>query len=117
MPKVPSSKKRACGICGATRKLMKSECCDNWICNDEHKYKESCKRSHQKYSICGYHYFEKHPGKWQDCDKCKEDKVEDEFPIKESFYEKPPPKVRYNILNTSALWLKILHVSNLEYNI
>lgn len=93
MPKVPSSKKRACGICGETRKLKKSDCCDNWICNDEPKYKDSCSRAHRRESICGYHHSESHSGKWQDCEECKEEGVEDNYPIKESYYEKPPPKV------------------------
>lgn len=105
MSKTPS-KKKACGICGKTagknRKLMITECCDNWICDDELKYKESCARAHRRESICGYHHIESHPGKWQDCNQCKEDGVEDEFPINESFYEKPPPKVSILLMRSSC---------------
>ena len=41
--------------------LAKTNCCQNWICNDEHTYKlcdftlNSCMRNHAKYTICGYH--------------------------------------------------------------
>jgi len=27
-----------CGLCGKTKNLIKTECCGNWMCNDEHKY-------------------------------------------------------------------------------
>ncbi len=27
-----------CGLCGKTKKLTKTECCDQWICDDEDKY-------------------------------------------------------------------------------
>ena len=32
------TKAPACGLCGKTKKLTKTECCGNWICDDEHKY-------------------------------------------------------------------------------
>lgn len=67
-----------CGLCGKTENLIKTECCNNWICNDEHKYvlfsyaRNSCHRNHRRYTICGYHYIEKHSGRWQDCQICRE---------------------------------------------
>ena len=32
----------------------------------------SCARNHQRYTICGYHSGEGHPGRWQDCEPCRE---------------------------------------------
>jgi hypothetical protein len=66
-----------CGLCGKTKKLTKTECCDQWICDDEDKYvlfsyaTNSCYRNHRRYTLCGYHYSEGHPGDWRDCPKCR----------------------------------------------
>jgi DNA-directed RNA polymerase subunit RPC12/RpoP len=66
-----------CGLCGKTKKLTKTECCGQWICDDEGKYvlfsyaTNSCYRNHRRYTLCGYHYSEGHPGDWKDCPKCK----------------------------------------------
>jgi hypothetical protein len=66
-----------CGLCGKTKKLTKTECCDQWICDDEDKYvlfsyaTNSCYRNHRRYTLCGYHYSEGHPGDWKDCLKCR----------------------------------------------
>ncbi len=72
-------KKQACGLCGSTKKkLTKTPCCDNWICDDESDYvvfsyaRNSCYRNHCRYTLCSYHFVEEHSGKWQDCKKCKE---------------------------------------------
>ena len=52
---------------------MKTECCNKWICDDEHTYqlfsyaRNSCARNHRKYTICGFHFTESHKGKWQNC--------------------------------------------------
>lgn len=68
-----------CGLCGKSRKLKKTECCDQWICDDEDKYvmftyaRNSCSRNHRRYTLCGAHYAEDHKGKWQDCKTCRED--------------------------------------------
>jgi len=68
-----------CGLCGKTGKLTKTECCGQWICDDEDKYvlfsyaRNSCYRNHRRYTLCGYHYAEGHPGRWQDCPQCKDD--------------------------------------------
>jgi len=67
-----------CGLCGKTKNLTKTECCGTWICDDEHKYvmfsyaRNSCIRNHRRYTLCGYHHTEGHPGDWTDCPKCRE---------------------------------------------
>ena len=67
-----------CGLCGKTKNLTKTECCGQWICDDEHKYKlfsyarNSCYRNHSRYTLCGYHYNEGHEGDWKTCPKCRE---------------------------------------------
>ena len=66
-----------CGLCGKTKKLTKTECCGEWICDDEGKYvlfsyaTNSCLRNHRRYTLCGYHHTEDHPGDWKDCPKCR----------------------------------------------
>jgi ribosomal protein S27AE len=68
-----------CGLCGKTTNLTKTECCDQWICDDEDQYvlfsyaRSSCYRNHRSYTLCGHHYDEGHPGDWKDCPKCRED--------------------------------------------
>jgi hypothetical protein len=68
-----------CGLCGKTRKLTKTDCCGQWICDDEDRYvlfsyaHTSCHRNHDRYTLCSHHHNEEHPGKWQDCQKCRED--------------------------------------------
>lgn len=70
--------KPRCGLCGKTKNLTKTECCGNWICNDEHKYvlfsyaRNSCFRNHTRFTLCGFHHSEHHEGRWQDCPKCRE---------------------------------------------
>mgnify|MGYP000097261439 FL=1 len=67
-----------CGLCGKTENLTRTECCGNWICDDEHNYvlfsyaRNSCRRNHRRYTLCAYHYAEGHPGDWKDCAKCRE---------------------------------------------
>ncbi len=45
-----------CGLCGKTKNLTKTECCGQWICDDEHKYvlfsyaQNSCFRNHHRYT-------------------------------------------------------------------
>lgn len=69
--------KPRCGLCGKTRKLTRTECCDQWICDDEENYvlfsyaMNSCSRNHSRYTLCGFHYNEGHAGAWQDCKKCR----------------------------------------------
>jgi len=68
-----------CGLCGKTGNLTKTECCGQWICDDEDQYvlfsyaRNSCRRNHRRYTLCGYHYAEDHPGDWKTCPQCRED--------------------------------------------
>ncbi len=68
---------RACGLCGNTKNLTKTECCGNWICDDEQNYvmfsyvRNSCHRNHLRYTLCGFHHAEGHAGRWQDCAECR----------------------------------------------
>ena len=73
------SVKPKCGLCGKTTNLTKTECCGQWICVDEDQYvpfsyaRNSCYRNHRRYTLCGYHYTEGHPGDWKACSKCRDD--------------------------------------------
>jgi hypothetical protein len=69
---------RRCGLCGSTTKpLTRTPCCGNWICDDEDNYvlfsfaHNSCHRNHDRYTLCSGHFNERHPGRWQDCKKCR----------------------------------------------
>ena len=75
----PADDKPRCGLCGKTKNLTKTECCGNWICDDEHNYvmfsfaRNSCSRNHDRYTLCSYHFNEGHPGDWKTCKKCRDD--------------------------------------------
>jgi hypothetical protein len=74
-----SANKPKCGLCGKRGRLRKTDCCDNWICDDEDSYvmfsyaRNSCHRNHSRYTLCSFHYNESHTGDWQDCEKCRGD--------------------------------------------
>jgi hypothetical protein len=81
MPKKQINKHKAkhrCGLCGKTEKLIQTECCGNWICDDTDKYvvfsykPSSCYRNHSRYTLCASHYNEKHSGNWKTCAQCRE---------------------------------------------
>jgi len=65
-----------CGLCGRTKNLTRTECCGNWICDDEDSYvlfsyaRNSCHRNHRRYTLCGFHHAEGHEGHWKDCSRC-----------------------------------------------
>ena len=69
---------RRCGLCGKTKNLTRAPCCGNWVCDDEHKYvlfsyaRNSCSRNHRRFTLCGFHYTEGHPGHWKDCQLCRD---------------------------------------------
>lgn len=71
------SDKPSCGLCGKTGRLTRTECCGNWICDDEHKYvlfsyaRNSCSRNHRHYTLCTFHHNEGHKGDWKTCKKCR----------------------------------------------
>ena len=73
----PKTDKPRCGLCGKAGKLIKTDCCGNWICDDEHKYvlfsyaRNSCHRNHSHYTLCSYHHNEGHKGSWKDCQECR----------------------------------------------
>jgi hypothetical protein len=75
----PRGDQPRCGLCGKTTKLIRTDCCGNWICNDEHKYalfsyaRNSCHRNHRRYTLCAYHHNEGHPGDWKTCEECRAD--------------------------------------------
>ena len=68
---------RQCGLCGKTGRLTRTECCGNWLCDDEENYvlfsyaRNSCRRNHRRYTLCGYHHTEEHSGSWQECAACR----------------------------------------------
>jgi len=75
----PDPDRPRCGLCGATDKpLTRTQCCGNWICDDEDQYvlfsyaRNSCHRNHNRYTLCSYHFNEGHAGKWQDCEECRQ---------------------------------------------
>lgn len=70
------SEKR-CGLCGKSKRLTRTECCNQWICDDEGDYvmfsyaRNSCSRNHRRFTLCGYHAVEGHPGDWLECQRCR----------------------------------------------
>ena len=68
--------KPRCGLCGKTKKLVKTECCGQWICDDESNYvlfsyaRNSCSRAHRRYTLCASHHSEGHKGHWKNCKLC-----------------------------------------------
>jgi hypothetical protein len=67
-----------CGLCGKRGKLVRTECCDNWICDDQRSYvmfshaRNSCHRNHSHYTLCAFHHNGQHDGDWKTCQKCRE---------------------------------------------
>jgi len=74
----PKATGPACELCGKLGKVYQTECCGRFICDDEANYvmfsyaQNSCDRNHRRYTLCGSHSSERHDGKWQDCQKCRE---------------------------------------------
>lgn len=68
-----------CGLCGKRKKLTKTPCCQQWICNDADQYvlfsyaRNSCYRNHDRLTLCSYHFHERHGGDWRACKKCRKD--------------------------------------------
>jgi hypothetical protein len=58
---LPDSQQPRCGLCRKTKHLTRTDCCGNWICDDEHTYvlfsyaRNSCHRNHSRYTLCAYH--------------------------------------------------------------
>ena len=57
---------------------MQTECCGNWICDDEDTYvgfsyaPNSCHRNHRRKTLCGFHFNADHAGHWQECPVCRD---------------------------------------------
>lgn len=72
----PLVQRKQCGLCGKTDNLMQTDCCGNWICDDEDSYvlfsfaRNSCARNHRRYTLCAFHHGEGHAGSWKDCTAC-----------------------------------------------
>jgi hypothetical protein len=70
--------KPRCGLCGKTGNLTKTECCGQWVCDDEGSYvlfsyaRNSCSRNHRRYTLCGFHFNEGHEGGWLECEECRQ---------------------------------------------
>jgi hypothetical protein len=80
-----NKEKPVCGLCGKSGKLTKTECCNEWICDDQDNYvifsyaNTSCYRNHDRYTLCSMHHREEHEGDWKDCKKCREHLAETEM--------------------------------------
>ncbi len=69
---------KQCKLCGNTKNLIRTPCCNNWICDDVDSYvmfsfaHNSCYRNHDRYTLCATHWHEGHEGRWQDCQACRD---------------------------------------------
>ena len=72
------AEEKKCFICGATKNLVRTECCGKWICDDEDEYvlfsyaRNSCHRNHRRFTLCAYHHDNGHKGDWKTCKECRE---------------------------------------------
>jgi len=79
LEELPSTTQPRCGLCGKTDNLIRTDCCGQWICDDEDQYqlfsfaRNICSRNHRRYTLCGYHHAEGHPGDWRECSVCRDD--------------------------------------------
>jgi hypothetical protein len=66
-----------CRFCAdASAPLVKTPCCDQWICCDTQFLSINgggyCQQEHERFSLCYSHYSDQHPGPWQSCQKCRD---------------------------------------------
>jgi hypothetical protein len=61
-----------CGLCGKVGPIIKTTCCGHWIC-DSLTETTKCAKKHWRFTLCGMHEVNKHPGRWQSCDVCRTD--------------------------------------------
>ena len=118
MDKKMTQVKPVCGLCRKSKKLYKTSCCDNWICDDEDNYvlfsfaRNSCHRNHDHYTICAFHYHEDHKGDWKTCEKCKNSFDTEDFvwmATNEYNFEKLPNPPSYKPTHCSECHKIIIH--------
>src|SRR5262249_59563926 len=66
-----------CRFCGdAKAPLVKTPCCEQWICCDtafvSFRGGGRCQVEHERFSLCYSHYEDKHGGPWESCQKCRD---------------------------------------------
>ena len=72
-----TTKTPRCGLCGRTDNLTKTECCSQWVYDDEDQFalfsyaRSGCHRNHDRYTLCALHHAEDHPGDWKTCPQCR----------------------------------------------
>lgn len=66
-----------CRFCGESDvPLVKTPCCQQWICCDiawvSIQGSGFCQVEHERFSLCYFHYIDRHSGVWQNCQKCRD---------------------------------------------
>jgi hypothetical protein len=65
---------RFCGDASAA--LVKTPCCQQWICCDtaflSFRGDGRCQVEHERLSMCYSHYEDKHGGPWETCQQCRD---------------------------------------------
>ena len=66
-----------CRFCGdAKAPLVKTPCCQQWICCDtaflSFRGGGRCQVEHERFSLCYSHYEDRHGGPWESCQKCRD---------------------------------------------
>ena len=74
---------QCCQFCGDdSAPLVRTSCCEKWICCDTAFFSNGggyCQVQHETYSLCHFHYNEKHQGDWRECKECLTYFGKDEF--------------------------------------
>lgn len=72
--KIPGEHCRFCG--DSTVPLVKTRCCNQWICCDTARLSFRgggfCQDEHERYSMCHFHYQERHAGDYKECKECSD---------------------------------------------
>lgn len=68
---------KSCCFCGnESAPLVKTKCCEQWVCCDtsfvSYRGDGYCQFAHEYYSACHFHYNEEHQGTWQECSECRD---------------------------------------------
>lgn len=116
---IKGRKRPSCGLCGSKTNLTRTECCGQWICDDEDQYvpfsyaRNSCYRNHSRYTLCGYHFNEGHEGDWKTCIKCREDFSHElemyvEYGTNEYNFEKLPAPPAFELTYCSGCGKRIV---------